>query len=99
MLEHLVFAQVHKLFGPCSMDFFASRLKRQLDKYISWRPDPHARFVDAFAYDWSQCHGYAFPPFSLLPAVLQKVEQDHARMVIVAHCGPHRPGLPNYFNC
>ena len=83
-LDRNVFTRLHKCFGPCDIDLFASRLNYQLDKYMSWRPDPHAFFVDALSYDWSQCNGYAFPPFSLLPTVLQKVEQEQAQLVLVA---------------
>ena len=46
------------------VDVFASGLNRQLDSYVSWRPDLMAITVDAFSMDWTDVSLYAFPPFS-----------------------------------
>ena len=44
--------------------------------------------VDAFTLDWGTQYNYAFQPFSLIPQVLQKLEEDQADMFLVA---PHWP--------
>ena len=60
----------------CEIDLFASRLSAQLPQYVSWRLDPEAVHADALTMDWAPFKGYAFPPFNLIPAVLNKVSQD-----------------------
>ena len=60
----------------------------QLPRYVSWIPDPNAVRVDAFTLDWGTQYNYAFPPFSLIPQVVQKLEEYQAEMVLVA---PHWP--------
>ena len=60
-LDTQVFSKINKLFGPLHLDAFATRLNTQCKKYFSWKPDPGAIAIDAFAQNW---HGeliYAFP--------------------------------------
>jgi hypothetical protein len=66
-----------------SIDLFASRINKQLDKFVSWQPDPEAQFIDAFTICWSNFIFYAFPPFSIIARVLQKIKQDKAEGIIV----------------
>ena len=72
------------LIRDCTIDLFASRLTHQLKLYVSWRPDPSAVHNDAFTMDWSNLRAYAFPPFNLIPSVLQKARKEHATLVLVA---------------
>ena len=65
------------------IDLFASRLNKQLDCYVSWKPDPFAWTVDAFTFDWSKFFVYAFPPFTLIGRILQKIELDMVEQAIV----------------
>ena len=37
------------LFGKPDIDLFATRLNAQVETYVSWRPQPMAKFVDALA--------------------------------------------------
>lgn len=84
MLRHSMFIYVtSKLSLQPTIDLFASRLNYQLKPFISWRPDPEAFAVDAFTIDWGTHIFYAFPPFSLLGRVLQKVQQDQAEGIII----------------
>ena len=71
------------LWGTFSVDLFASRLNFQLKPFVSWRPDPEAMAIDAFSLDWREQYFYAFPPFSLINRVLQKVEQDQSQGIII----------------
>ena len=72
------------LIRDCTIDLFASRLTHQLKRYVSWRPDPSAVHNDAFTMDWSNLMAYAFPPFNLIPSVLQKAKKEHTTLVLVA---------------
>ena len=40
MLNKTVFRQLNSLWGPLSVDLFATRTSRQLPRYFSWKPDP-----------------------------------------------------------
>ena len=72
----------------CEIDLFASLLSAQVPQYVSWRPDPESVHLDALTMDWAPFKGYAFPLFNLIPAVLTKVSQDKADIILVA---PIRP--------
>ncbi|XP_040290011.1 uncharacterized protein LOC121002639 [Bufo bufo] len=82
-LDPRVFSAISELWGPVSIDLFASRLNRQLTRFYSWRPDPEALAVDAFLQDWSVSHLYAFPPFSMIPRTLLQVIRQQADLVLV----------------
>lgn len=94
MLNKVIFGKITgKLFKP-KLDLFASRINNQLDKYVSWKPDPGAFAVDAFTLDWSTDTFYAFPPFSLLGRVVQKIEQDQAEGIVIIPNWPSQPWYP-----
>ena len=44
-----VFKQIVSTFGKPDIDLFASRINHQLPNYISWKPDPGAKAIDAFS--------------------------------------------------
>ena len=65
------------------MDLFASRLNFKVSTYVSWKPDPGAKYANAIHVSWKEYYFYAFPPFSVIPACLRKIEQDQATGVLV----------------
>ena len=71
-----------KMFLP-QIDLFASRLNHKVQSYVAWRPDPKAVAVDAFTISWTNLSFYAFPPFSLITRVLQKIRDDSAEGLMV----------------
>ncbi len=92
-LNPSTFAKINDLWGPLEIDLFATRINCQLQRYISWLPDPDSCCTNAFLTSWDEfC--YAFPPFSLLTRVLQKVEADSSEMVLVAPVWPTQPWFP-----
>jgi len=76
-------------FGTPEIDLFATRINTQLSKYVSWRPDPHAQWVDAFSMPWTGMFTYMFPPFSMLTKVMQKLDQEGGSTILVV------PDWPN----
>ena len=53
LLAPLVFQQITKLFNITpTVDLFASQLNSQVDKYVSYQPDPRAIAVNAFLLNW-----------------------------------------------
>ena len=79
-----LFSAAIESFGVPEIDMFASRLNKQLDRFVSWLPDPDAEAIDAFSVSWSDQYIYCFPPFSLIGRLLQKVRQDQAEVFLVA---------------
>ena len=53
ILNKPIFQKLIQALGPVDVDLFASRLCRQIWKYISWHPDSHAWMVDAFQINWT----------------------------------------------
>ena len=78
-----VFQDIKHMLGPFHIDLFASRLNFKVSNYVSWKPDPNAKYVNAFLMNWENYYFYAFPPFSVIATCLQKVEQDKASGVIL----------------
>ena len=83
MLSKPIFQRIVSLFGKPDIDLFASRLNAQVETYVSWRPQPMAKFVDAFSIEWSQFFFYAFPPFCLISRCVQKIIHDQASGILV----------------
>ena len=48
-----VFQKIVDKFGNPDIDLFASRIDRQLKKYVSWHPEPAAMAVNAFSLTWN----------------------------------------------
>lgn len=71
-------------FGVPEIDLFASLENHKCDKYVSWLRDPGAVEVDAFTMNWGHYFFYAFPPFSLMLRVVQKICNDQASGIVVA---------------
>ena len=94
-INHSIFLQTqNRPFWP-KIDLFASRLNNQLPRYVAWQPDPGAEAVDAFTLDWHSDKFFAFPPFSLLGRVIQKIEDDQAEGILVAPNWPKQIWYPN----
>lgn len=84
-LDQTIFKEICGKFGTPSIDLFASRLNHKLPVYCSWRPDPNARFIDAFSLNWGDFDMCSiFPPFSLVGRCIHKVRNDMAQAVVVA---------------
>lgn len=82
-LERCVFVYIMEHYGWCNIDMFASRVNAQLDRYVSWEPDPFAYAINCFSLNWGTWIGYCFPPFSLITRILKKVEEDKAECTLV----------------
>lgn len=93
-LNQRVFELVIQRYGNMDIDLFASRLNHKIEKYISWKPDPMAVYINAWHVEWDFKLGYCFPPFSLIPSVLQKVEEDLAEIVLIAPLWPTQIWFP-----
>ena len=77
-----------------NIDLFASRINKQCDNYVSYRPDPQASAIDAFSLIWSDQMFYAFPPLSIIGNVLKKIKEEKARGVCVLPNWPTQQWYP-----
>ena len=83
------------VWGPLEVDLFATRLSRQLPRFVSWRPDPKAESLNAWAQDWSKFRGYAFPTCSLLGRCLKQVlTQSVPALVLITPVWRTQPWYP-----
>lgn len=94
MLDRTVFQEITSRFGTPEIDLFASRLNKQVENYVTWLPDPHAKAVDAFTLDWGKWYFYAFPPFCLVAKCIQKIKSDNATGILVVPKWPSQPWFP-----
>ena len=94
MLDTKVFNKIINMWGPLTIDLFASRTNTQLHRYVSWKPDPYALYIDAFTGTWFNEYFYAFPPFSMIGSCLQKIEQERASGVFVCPLWTTQPWFP-----
>lgn len=97
-LNPKIFAQINSLWGPLEMDLFADRLNAQLEKYMSWKPDPFAMGTDAFLAHWGGMKAYAFPPFCLIQRCIAKVQKERGELVIVTPAWQTQPYYPMLLN-
>ena len=80
------------LWGPHSVDRFASLITTQLPRYNSRYQDPYSEAVDALAQDnWQQENNYVNCPFRLLPRVLDVIVQQQALATVIAPWWPSQP--------
>ena len=89
-LRSHVFNDLCAVFGTPRADIFATRINAQLPSYVSWKPDPGACAVNAFSISWANGLLYAFPPFSVVGRVLQKLVEEQATLVLVIPIWPSR---------
>ena len=82
---------IESVVGTLEIDLFASRLNHQCAKYVAWHPDPGAFAIDAFQYHWDSFKLYAFPPFSVIGQVLQKLEREGGDLYAILPLWPTQP--------
>jgi hypothetical protein len=74
---------------------FADYSNHQIERYVSWKPDPKSAAVDAFAQDWRKWGNvYVFPPFGLVARVLHLVCTQRVEVTLVFPYWPTQPWFP-----
>lgn len=58
-----VFDHINEMWGPFEIDLFASRLNFKIPTYVSWKPDPNAKYVNALFMQWKEHYFLCFSTF------------------------------------
>ena len=77
---------ITKILGKFSSSYLA--VVTQLEKFISYRPDPKYIALDSFTQSWTGLEFCAFPPFICIPRVIQKIWKDRVVAILIT---PHWP--------
>jgi hypothetical protein len=89
-----VFERITNLLGTPEFDLFASAQNNKCTRYASWKLDPFSEVVDSFTFNWHNINFYAFPPFSLIARVLEKIITDQAEGILIVPYWPSQPWYP-----
>ena len=81
-----------------NLDLFPTRLNHKLPLYVSPIPDQKALSIDALTMNWNHIHDYAFPPFHLIPSVINKIRTAQCKVVLIAPFWPNRTWFPELLN-
>lgn len=93
-LADFAYNQIINHLGTPEFDLFANIDNFKCSRYASWKMDPGAEIIDAFTFHWGNLNFYAFPPFSLISKVLQKIVNDRAEGIMVVPKWPSQPWYP-----
>ena len=90
-----VFDQLQRKW-PVTVDLFATPLNFRTQVFFCPFQDPQSAGTDAFLQDWEGLQAYAFPPFSLVRAVLNKVRGTrNVDLTLVAPYWPQKEWFPD----
>ena len=89
-LDQSVANSVFQILNFPNVDLFATWFNHKLPLYVSPVQYNKALAIDALSIDWNHLHAYAFPPFILIPAVLEKIRQHQCRTVLIAPFWPQQ---------
>lgn len=82
-LSDKAYEKICSKFGYSEIDLFASSSNKKCQKFVSWKKDPDSFKVDAFTLSWENLQFYAFPPFALIPKIINKIISDNALGILV----------------
>lgn len=71
MLDPSCFRYIDDLWGPHTVDRFASVQTKQLTRYCSRYRNPGCEAVDAFTVSWLKENNWIFPPPYLIPRIVK----------------------------
>ena len=93
-LNNSTFNLISETFGHPDIDIFATSSNTKCKNFISWIPDPKAAVIDAFTVPWTNLNFYAFPPFSQILKVLNKIKREKASGIVVVPDWPSHVWYP-----
>lgn len=82
---------VHRNVGPTTNRSVRLLQNTKVKNFFSIHRDPRSLGFDAFAFPRLEDLLYAFPPFRLIPKVIQKVKTSSTKIILIAPAWPKRP--------
>ena len=98
-LSQQILHHVWRLWGKPHIDLFATSETACLPTYVSPLSDPAAWRTNALSFPWTDLWAYMFPPFPLIPEVLQRIQASSFHAILVALAWPSQPWFPVYCHC
>ena len=84
-LNRNTFGTLDRMWGPHTIDRFASEVNAQLPVYNSRFWDPHTSGIDVIMQcNWKQHNNFVTPPFAMIPKVLSTVQAQEAHATLIA---------------
>ena len=83
-LQPSVLKLLTKKWGRPEIDVFASRHNYQIKPFVSGRADPDGYATDAMCLSLRGKYVYIFSPFTMLSSVLQNLQEEQARALVIA---------------
>ena len=81
---------------PATIDLFATSINYRLQVYFAPLKDPMSAGTDAFLQSWNGLQAYAFPPFSLVRQVINKLRSSLClEMTLIAPFWPQKEWFPD----
>lgn len=93
-LNRNVFKHLDFMWGPHTVDWFATRNNNLLPRFATWTLDDRAVYVDALEHLAKKENGFAHPPFSIIGKVLQRLERSTRDLTIIVPAWPSQYWWP-----
>ena len=93
-LHPSLFKKIDRVFGPHSIDAFATYQNRQTPRFGTWEPQPEATWIDSMNQSWKEENVWANPPFSLIGRILHKIKKEKVTVTILAPLWPAQTWYP-----
>ena len=86
-----VFDYTDRKWGLHTVDLFATRLNRQIHRFVSWKPDPKSVAIDGLRFSFIEENAWCFPPEVLISNLLAQIVREQATITLVAPVWPSKP--------
>lgn len=83
-LSRAAFKRLDAIYGPHSVDLFASSITAQTPRFYSRSLCPGSLGTNALTHDWDGENAWANPPFHLTGAVVQRIVASGATVTLIA---------------
>jgi hypothetical protein len=93
-LNREVFKELDCLWGPHSVDYFASRTNTLLPRFASWNVDERATYIDGLRHLKARENGFAHPPVAIIHKVLQGLYMSSRDLTLVVPAWPSQVWWP-----
>lgn len=93
-LTRAAFRSLDDVFGPLTVDLFASAESAKCGRFYCKLPSPGGSGVDAMNRSWANENAWANPPFNLVGPTVAKIVRDKATVTLVAPRWRAQPWWP-----